>query len=232
MIFSAFERILWNSTKCGVFIFGSNQHGAVTAITHSTETGEENSTTQNRTLGMMTEMKSGNNTVRYEYDQKRRVKSVSLNGVEDYVTYTYSGDYTNAETVKATMTNGTVATTVKNAHGNVTKSTCGDRTVSNGYNPDQRLVYTVDSVSGRTAITYDDKGNVTNVTAPDHTESFVYDEKNVLTSKTVDGTTYTFTHKATADQSLDSITVDGKTVRPNTDALGRNTGTKEQEVTK
>ena len=82
----------------------------------------------------------------------------------------------------------------------------------------------MDSVSGETTIAYDEKGNVTTVTAPDHSESFVYDDKSVLTSKTVDGTTYAFTHKATADQSLDSITVDGKTVRPNNDALGRNTG--------
>ena len=193
-------------------------------FTHSTENGEENSTTQTRTLDMVTEVKSGNNTVRYEYDNKRRVKSVSLNGVDDYVTYTYSGENTNAETVKATMTNGIVATTVKNAHGNVTKSTCGDRTVTNTYNDDQQLETMVDSVSGETTLTYDDKGNVSTITAPDHTESFIYDDKNVLTSKTVDGTTYTFTHKITADQSLDSITVDGKTVIPNTDALGRNTG--------
>ena len=79
-------------------------------------------------------------------------------------------------------------------------------------------------ISGETTLTYDDKGKVTAVAAPDHSEAFAYDDKNVMTSKTVDGTTYTFTHKATADKSLDSITIDGKIVRPNTDALGRNTG--------
>ena len=75
--------------RCGVF-------------TNSTETGEENSTTQLRTLDVVTEVKSGNNTVRYEYDKKRRVKFVSLNGVDDYVTYTYSGEHTDAEKVTAT----------------------------------------------------------------------------------------------------------------------------------
>ena len=73
-------------------------------------------------------------------------------------------------------------------------------------------------------LTYDDNSKVTAVTAPDHSESFVYDDKNVLTSKTVDATTYEFAYKATADKALDSISVDGNTVRPNTDALGRNTG--------
>ena len=162
--------------------------------------------------------------MQYTYDNKRRVKSVSLNGMDDYVTYTYSGEHTNAETVKATMVDGTVATTVKNAHGNVTKSTCGDRTVTNTYDTDQRLTKTVDSVSGETTIAYDDKGNVISVTAPDHTEELVYDDKNVLTSKKVNGTTYEFTYKATADKALDSISVDGNTVSPATDALGRNAG--------
>ncbi len=69
---------------------------------HSTENGEENSTTQTRTLDMVTEVKSGNNTVRYEYDKKRRVKFVSLNDVENYVQYTYSGEHTDAEKVTAT----------------------------------------------------------------------------------------------------------------------------------
>ena len=47
--------------------YGRDKDGTVTAITHSTENGEENSITQARTLGMVTEVKSGNNTVRYEY---------------------------------------------------------------------------------------------------------------------------------------------------------------------
>ena len=146
--------------------YGSTKDGSVTAITHSTETGEENSTTQTRTLGVVTEVKSGNNTVRYEYDDKRRVKSVSLNGTDNYVTYTYSGEHTDAETVSATMANGITATTIKNAHGNVTNIVCGDHTVENEYNADQQLTKNVDSISGETTLTYDAKGNVETVTAP------------------------------------------------------------------
>ena len=214
--FSALERILRNSDECGVFIF-------------STEQGEENSTTQTRTLDVVTEIKSGNNTVEYAYDGKRRVTSVSLNGVDDYVTYVYSGEHTNAETVTATMQDGTVSTVVKNLHGNVTSSTCGDRSVTNTYDTLQQLTKTVDSVSGETTLTYDDKGKVTSVTAPDHSEAFAYDEQdNTLDSKTVtvNGITHTYEYgyKPTADKALDSISVDGNTVRPSTDALGRNIG--------
>ncbi len=98
---------------------------------HSTENGEENSTTQIHTLDVVPEVKSGNNTVRYEYDEKRRVKSVSLNGVKDYVTYAYDKrEHSKAEMITATMADGTVATSIKNAHGNVTKTTCGDHTVN------------------------------------------------------------------------------------------------------
>ena len=211
------------------FSYGRSSDGTVTAITHSTEEGEENSTQKHYTRRLVTELRSGNNVVNYSYDYKRRVKSVSLNGVEDYITYAYSGEHTNAEKVTATMANGTTATTIKNAYGNVTKSTCGDRTVTNTYDADQQLTKTVDSVSGETTLTYDDKGKVTAVNAPDHSEAFAYDEQdNTLDSKTVTGNginhTYEYGYKPTADKALDSISVDGKTVRPNTDALGRNTG--------
>ena len=99
--------------------YGRDKDGTVNAITHSTEHGEENSTTQTRTLDVVTELKSGNNTVRYEYDKERRVKSVSLNGVDNYVTYSYSGEHTNAETVTATMADKTEVTTTKNAQQDI-----------------------------------------------------------------------------------------------------------------
>ena len=195
----------------------------------STENGEENSTTQARTLDVVTEIKSGNNTVTYEYDKKRRVTSVSLNGVDNYVSYAYSGDNTNTEKVTATMADGTVATTTKNAHGNVTKSTCGNRTVNNTYNANQQLTKVVDSVSGETALTYDDKGNVVSVTAADHSEDYTYDVlRNTLESKTITGNgidhTYWYSYKSTADHALENICIDNNTVSPHMDVLGRNTG--------
>ena len=49
------------------FSYGRDKDGAVTAITHSTAEGEENSTTQTRTLDVVTKVTSGNNTVKYAY---------------------------------------------------------------------------------------------------------------------------------------------------------------------
>ena len=211
------------------FSYGYAKDGTVTAITHSTEQGEANTNNLTHTLNLVTEMKSGNNTIRYTYDGKHRVKSVSLNGIENYVTYEYDGENTDAETITATMADNTVATKVTNLHGNVTESTCNDRSVINTYNVDQQLTKTVDSVSGETTLTHDNDGNVTSVTAPDHTETFVYDEaENTLESKTITGEdfchTYVYGYKSTANKALDSISVNGHVISPSTDVLGRHTG--------
>lgn len=62
----------------------------------------------------------------------------------------------------------------------------------------QQLENIVDSVSITTTLSYDSKGNLTNVFPSNHTESFVYDDKNVMTRKTLDGMTYMFTNGANA----------------------------------
>ena len=194
-----------------------------------TESGEENSTIQTRTLDVVTKVKSGNNTVRYAYDEKRRVKSVSLNGVDDYVTYAYSGDNTNAEKVTATTKSGVVSTTVKNAHGNITESKLGTWSVNNTYNDNQQLTNIVDSVSGETTINYDSKGNMTSMSTDGYYEGYGYDEfdntvKNKYIIADTLSQTYAYTYKDTASKALESISIGGNRVRPNTDALGRNTG--------
>ena len=65
--------------------------GNVTGITQSTESGEANSVETKYTCGVVTRLKSGLNTVNYEYDAKRRKTKVSLNGVE-HVKYAYAED--------------------------------------------------------------------------------------------------------------------------------------------
>ena len=212
-----------------VLSYGRAKDDTVNAVTHSTDAGEENSTTRLSTLDAITEVRSGTHTVGYTYDGKRRISSVSLYGKDNYVKYTYSGEHTNAEKVRAELADGTVFTSVKDLSGNVTQTTCGDRSVNNTYNTDRQLTESVDSVSGTTAITYDAKGNIQTVTAPGCAESYTYDViENFLMSRTVsDGDfthNYAYSYKQTADRALDHMTVDGKTVTPATDALGRNTG--------
>ncbi|MCL2145465.1 MAG: RHS repeat-associated core domain-containing protein, partial [Endomicrobia bacterium] len=63
--------------------------GAVTGITQSTEAGESNSIETKYTYGVITGLKSGLNTVNYEYDAKRRKTRVLLNDKER-VKYEYT----------------------------------------------------------------------------------------------------------------------------------------------
>ena len=158
---------------------------------------------------------------------------MSLNGVDNYVTYSYNGEHTNAEKLTATMADGTVATTTKNAHGNITESSVGNKKVSYHYNYDQLpdiITEKIDnSTTSTTEIGYNDKGSVESVKVNSiETERYSYDDKNVLTSKAITSNginhVYEYDYKPTADKSLDSISVVGVTVRPQTDALGRNTG--------
>ena len=72
-------------------------------------------------------------------------------------------------------------------------------------------------------MTYDE-GNVTSVIAPDYNESYTYDDTNMLTAKVIGDHSYTFTHKDTAAEELESVSVNGSVVRPATDVLGRHTG--------
>lgn len=238
--------------NCSKFAYGRDKGGTVTAITHSTETGEENSTTQIRTLDALTEIKSGNNTVQYTYNKMRRVKSVSLNGVEDYVTYAYSGEHTNAETITAIMADTKTKTvTTKNAFGNVTEIVHMDRvkkpdgadeeiqtTLSCEYNHEQQPIFIDDSTKNFILqYNYHNNGNLDNITENikestdiNTIEKYEYDTLNttILKKKTITiddvEQTYKYDYKPTADKSLDSISVDGNIIRPNTDVLGRNTG--------
>ena len=50
----------------------------VTAISQSTEEGEENSTQKVYRYGEVVELRSGNNNVKYEYDYKRNLNRLIL----------------------------------------------------------------------------------------------------------------------------------------------------------
>ena len=62
------------------FAYGHDGSDRVTSISQSTGEGEENSTQTHYTCGSVTELVSGNSVVNYEYDAKRRVTKVTLNG--------------------------------------------------------------------------------------------------------------------------------------------------------
>ena len=210
------------------FSYGRSSDGMVTAITHSTEEGEENSTQKHYTRGLLTELRSGNNVVNYSYDHKRRLTAVKLNDHENYVEYSYSGDNTDSATVTATLKANTtteiVLKTVKDKVGNVKQIACGTESVKNTYNSDNLLKTCVDSVSGTTTYAYDNEGRLVSVDSPSVDEAYVYDNYGKLTSKTVDNKTYAYTYSTDSTKKLESITVNGITVTPKTDVNGRHAG--------
>ena len=206
------------------FSYGRSSDGTVTAITHSTDEGEENSTQKHYTRGLLTELRSGNNVVNYSYDHKRRVTAVQLNNQENYVEYSYSGDNTDSATTIATMKDGTVHKAEKDKAGNVKQIACGTESVKNTYNSDNLLKTCVDSVSGTTTYAYDNEGRLVSVDSPSVDEAYVYDNYGKLTSKTVDNKTYAYTYSTDSTKKLESITVNGITVAPKTDVNGRHAG--------
>jgi len=71
------------------FGYGRDLSDRVTSITQSTEMGEANTTDTKYTCGVITKLTSGNNTVNYAYDAKRRKTGVDLNGAKA-VSYDYA----------------------------------------------------------------------------------------------------------------------------------------------
>ncbi len=266
-------------TKCypngSKFSFGRDKEGTAVSITQSTESGEENSTKQVLTLDLVTEVKSGNNTIHYAYDEKRRVKSVSLNKDEfgedeAHVSYEYSeNQQTHAETVRAEMKSGFETTCIRDEFGNITDVICKKpdtdhpgqmittSSLSNAYNEEHQLSGTVDRI-GKVVVKneFDDHGNVVSVSVFDLTNSGIdvsnidasdldnlildtpvlkeemrYEEHgNALEEKTiwdndVELQSYQYAYKQTAGKGLESITInDDTTIKPVSDALGRNVG--------
>ena len=94
------EETLPNGSK---FAYGYDENDNVTAITQSTEEGEENSTQRKYYQGQLTELHSGNTLVEYSYDYtngyKKRVESISLNGQEGYMRKEYNVECTDTNYV-------------------------------------------------------------------------------------------------------------------------------------
>lgn len=93
----------------------------------------------------MTEVRSGNNVVQYEYDYKRRLKAVKLNGEENYLTYEYNDKYEDIpgtetkEKVTVTYINKDVGYEVKDKRGNVLTRVYGNESVWYSYDKDGNI---------------------------------------------------------------------------------------------
>ncbi len=240
------EQKLPNGSK---FAYGFAGDDTVTAITHSTEEGEENSTQTLYTYGKQTMLRSGNNQVEYSYEYtgyKESKVRLHLNGVQDYlvsestISYDSSCFVQYAET-KATNAKGEQEIVRMDGRGNV---------LSQKYSNGMELQYTYDGKDRLTLVTekqnanairsfgysYDTADSVTQYVESENgvtvfQETYTYDAygKLVMTTQTT-GMSYTYAYKDNASRDLESVTVNGVngingvTVKPQADMLSRNKG--------
>ena len=232
----------------GKFSYGYDVDDTVTSITQSTDEGEENSTHTRYTCGEVTELVSGNNKVQYAYDHKRRLSSVNLNGVANYVAYTYgdkiiatvNGTSKTVDKVTATYvkrdekTNADVFETLSDLNGNTVQTKYNGTVQAEwAYSADNRLTAYSDKINNRTAAyTYDTLDRVKTYTEKSGStelvkETYGYDDYGSLLSKTITGQvshTYTYSYKQDAAHTLESIACGTIKVKPNTDVNDRNIG--------
>ncbi len=223
----------------GKFAYGYDANGRVTGITQSTDDGEENSTQTAYTCGEVTELKSGNNVVRYEYDHKRRKTAVYLNDKNNaYVTYSYSADgkTATAKYMKRTSGNAKVEdmfTTVTDERGRITSASYNDMSqVSVEYNDAERQEVRkckIGESQVTTTIQYDALDRIDFVkTNGVQTEKYTYNSDGQTATKTVAigdvNTVYEYKYKKNVAKDLDYIKLDNIALSPQSDCLGRYTG--------
>ena len=200
-------------------------------VTASTADGEGNTNVTHYTAGLATRVESGNHVVEYEYDGKRRLTKVKLDGA-DYETYSYTENTDGSETVSIAYAEDAPVTTTtkdkqKNAVGYVFD---GVMDVAYSYTADGRITRSYDSVSARErGYSYDGEKRLWEYTDNRGIkEGLTYDEKGRVStrSETVDEGAAT-AHTANVTFTYDDIdrvsmfeTV-GFKVTPTLDAMGR-----------
>ena len=229
------ETVLPNGSK---FAYGHDTDDTVTSITQSTEDGEENSTQKIYKYGQIIEVKSGNTTVGYEYDDKRRLSEVKLDGNVHSTFEYYENETLNGVTVDRVVEkkDGKEFTTYTDKRGRVIRAGFPEKVqIDYGYNAAgnvESMTETVDNNNVRSfAYTYNGLDKLTSYTEKDHgtdkhKETYVYDDYGKLTEVKHDsGFTYRYGYKSSTDGEIDNISIgEHIVVKPKTDVNGRNTG--------
>ena len=241
--------VLPNGSKVS---YGQDEEERVTGITQSTEEGEGNSNSTSYTYGEVTEVRSGNNVVEYEYDYKRRLTSVKVNpnsATDNYISYEYtelkdSAGKKTGEKITATYkkrAEGITADKIEktlDVNGNVLSvKVNGEPQTENIYTSDNKISLVTDEITGKKyRYRYDDLGRLTNYevlnsegTYDGYAEELKYDKYGKLGSKAVFSSTdfpgCDYYYKENAARDLDFMWYDRKVIiRPKTDVLGRNIG--------
>ena len=217
--------------------YGESEIGGNSAVTISTEDGEENSIQVLCTNGLPTKVKSGNDEYEFEYDNKGRKTLVKRNGVSIvWCAYTDGAD---EDRVSITEKGATTVSIDNKASKSKIFVKSSDVAVISQRDERDRLSYVTEDLDGaisQTTYTYDDLDRVTacerqcdNLTSR---EEYVYDIYGNISSKTVtnvNGTvTYNYEYSTDSKRKLQQVVMveDVMAVIPKTDNLGRNTGKK------
>ena len=219
-----------------VIAYGKDITDNVTAITQSTEDGEENSTLRRYfDNGLTKKVESGNTKIEYEYDVKDRVTQIKLNG-DTKATIAYSEDITASDgtsTDETTVINakGETIKTTNDKAGNVRSVKFNDVEQWNAtYTKNGEVKVIEDKITGKTEENYFDKYgrkfayiNTDDVNIP-YKEEYSYDDYgNVLKAK-LGKREYVYSYDTDSARTLNGVSTGGMSFERKTDKAGRNAG--------
>lgn len=210
------ETVLPNGSK---FAYGHDADDMVTSITQSTEDGEENSTQKIYRYGEVVELNSGNNTVKYEYDGKRRTTKVFLNDDKNaYCENSYTDTTLNGVAVeKCESKNANKAITVSYTDklGNLRRVEQSDGKVLQ-YDYEHGKIKTIKDKSGSTieSVAYDELDRQTSHTFNGNVHTTEYNDYDQTAKEAVkfggsieDKLEYAYSYKENAARTLAGLTV-------------------------
>ena len=210
------ETVLPNGSK---FAYGHDADDTVTSITQSTEDGEGNSTQKIYRHGEVVELSSGNNTVKYEYDGKRRTTKVFLNDDKNaYCENSYTDTTLNGVAVeKCESKNANKAITVSYTDklGNLRRVEQSDGKVLQ-YDYEHGKIKNIKNGSGLTieSVAYDELDRQTSHTFNGNVHTTEYNDYGQTAKETVkfggsieDKLEYAYSYKENAARTLDRLTV-------------------------
>ena len=223
------EEKLPNESK---YAYGYDEDGRVTAISHSTVSGEANSTEKVYNNGVMTMLTSGNNKVEYSYDAKRRVKAIKLNDTENYLVNTYVDNTTldgkNVDKTVTTNAKGESETIYVDKKGNLIQVDKGSNIKAKyTYNENNQLSTIQDNIANiNHSYAYDQKFIETNHTFGLYSTEKTYDILHNLTELVISKNnaprmTYQYGYSQDSKRRLISTSVEGLNESYEYDALGR-----------
>ena len=207
------------------FSYGYDCADRLTAITQSTEEGEENSTSRVYENGLLKKLVSGDNVVTYTYTDDRRLETVSINGHE---VVSYSHIEEDGKVIdKESGINGDITTTT-NEFGEVVKKEDDFTRLDYVYDDYHRLKE-FSSGCGYKAFEHNDDDTLKKVDSDTINESYEYDKFGKVVQKALEvnlnGTssyTYDYSYSDCSKHIPQSVTVNNQLrVSQKTDALDR-----------